>query len=293
MIALAAGDLTMKGKGPFERPRRLEQFYRAQIDALMDKYFVMPTFQTLGEINSRMVEWGQAVGFFQAVAETLAKRMVTMVATTNAKSWRAAATKASSGRIIYPLLQESLRGATGLHVNQLIQQNAGYITSLPQSIAEMVTRHVQAQQMKGIRSEEIVKQLRPYMKRAKDYQIERLARTEVAKADTAITRARAQSIGVNWYQWVTSEDARVRKSHRKMDQVLINWSDAPSPESLAGERTEGHYHAGNIYNCRCVALPLISLSEIQFPARVYVGGSIKRLTQKQFQLISGSRLIAA
>jgi SPP1 gp7 family putative phage head morphogenesis protein len=283
----------MKDKVPFERPKRLESSYRAEIDRLMDKYFEFPTFETLGEATARMVEFGQAKGFFQAVAEQLALKMVTQVAVNNAKSWRAAATKASKGRIIYPLLQNNIQGSIGLHLNALIHQNSQLIKSLPQSIAETIAKHIQSQQMQGVRSEEIVKQLRPYMKQAKRYQIERLARTEVAKADTAITRARAQNIGLNWYQWVTSEDARVRKSHKKLNLVLVNWNNAPSPEALAGERSEGHYHAGNVYNCRCVALPLISLAEISFPVRVYVGSEIKRLTKPQFQLMIGDRQLAA
>lgn len=283
----------MKGKIPFARPQRLENVYRLQIDRLIDEYFAFPTFSTLGEINARLVELAQAKSFFQSVAKQLALKMVTQVAVNNAHSWRAAARKASKGRFIHSMLQDNIQGSIRLNLDALIHTNSRLITSLPERIASTVSKHVQTLQMQGLRSEEIVKHIRQYMPKAKHYQVERLARTEVAKADTAITRARAQNIGLNWYQWVTSEDARVRPSHRKMDLALINWNDAPSPELLVGEASEGHYHAGNVYNCRCVALPLISLSEISFPVRVYTGNSLKRLTKNQFALISGNRSLAA
>jgi SPP1 gp7 family putative phage head morphogenesis protein len=132
-----------------------------------------------------------------------------------------------------------------------------------------------------------MRDLKPYMQHLKNFEIQRIARTEVAKADTAITRVRAESIGLNWYEWQTSQDARVRVSHRKMNQVLIDWNDPPSPEQLVKEPSEGHYHAGNIYNCRCVALPVLSLNSLNWPRRVYHSGSLRLVSKNQFLQISG------
>lgn len=275
---------------PFHRPTRLEEVYRREILRLVDKYLAMPTTAGLGEISARLVEFGQAQNFMQGFAKNLAERMITQVLVNNAQSWRQAATQSSKGRLIYTMLRNELNGPLGERVRQLVTENARYITSVPRNVAEILTRHIQDRQMEGVRSEQIAKEIRAKLPRLKAFQIDRIARTEVAKADTAITRVRGESIGLNWYQWETSEDARVRKSHRKMDRVLINWNDAPAPELLAHEKSEGHYHAGNIYNCRCVALPLVSLDEITFPAKVYVGGQIKLLTRKRFSLISGMPL---
>lgn len=272
---------------PFHRPTRLEEHYRREITRLLNKYLTMPTTADLGEISARLVEYAQAQNFLQGFANKLAKNMVTQVLVSNAVSWRQAATQSSQGRLIYSMLKSQLNGAIGDQVTQLVTQNAQYITTVPRNVAEVLTRHIQQRQMEGVRSEQIAKEIRSKLPHLKKYQIDRIARTEVAKADTAITRVRAQSIKLNWYQWDTSEDARVRKSHRKMNLVLINWNDAPSPEQLAHEKSQGHYHAGNIYNCRCVALPVVSLDEINFPAKVYSNGAIKLLTRKRFALISG------
>lgn len=276
----------MSPKSPFHRPTRFEILYQQRIEKLLREYFNLPTFQTLGELNARLVEYGQTKNFLESFATTLAQQMITGIAANNARNWRQAASESLRGKQIYQMLQSELRGHVGGRVDALVRENAKLISSVPQDVAQMLTKHIQEQQAAGVRSEQIIKQLAPKLKNFARYKIALIARTEVAKADTAITRARAEDIGLNWYQWQTSEDSRVRVSHRKMDLVLINWNDAPSPERLVGEKSQGHYHAGNIYNCRCVALPLVSLDEIQFPAKVYIGGQIKRLTRNQFALIS-------
>lgn len=271
----------------FQRMTRLEAIYRREIEKLFEQYAQFPTFETLGELNARMVEYAQAKNFLQGFAEELALKMITQVAVANARSWRAAATQSSKGKEIYSMLRSEMSGVVGSRVNALVRENADYIRSIPRNVAQAVTQHIQEQQIKGLRSSAIIKDLRPYMHNLRDFEIRRIARTEVAKADTAITRARAEDLHLNWYQWQTSEDARVRPSHRKMDQIVINWNDPPSPEALAREKSVGHYHAGNIYNCRCVALPITSLDELSYPVRVYVSGQIKRLSRKQFALMSG------
>jgi len=280
-------------KIPFQRPTRLETLYQAEIQRLLDKYFDFPTYLTLGELNARLVEYGQAKGFFQALATRLATRMITMTAVQNARSWRAAASQGSNGARIYSMLRDNIRGGIEGRIDELIQQNATLITSLPQSIAGAISKHIQSQQMQGVRSSDIIKQIAPYAQHMKQYQIQRLARTEVAKADTAITQARAEDIGANWYVWRNSMDARVRRSHRKMEHVLVSWNEPPSPEALVGETSYGNYPAGGTFNCRCVALPIIRLDQITFPAVAYHNGRLQRVTMRQFALMAGIRQIAA
>ena len=47
-----------------------------------------------------------------------------------------------------------------------------------------------------------------------------IARTEVSKTTTALTKARCNNLDIHWYVWRTAEDGnRVRKSHRIMNGV--------------------------------------------------------------------------
>jgi SPP1 gp7 family putative phage head morphogenesis protein len=185
------------------------------------------------------------------------------------------------------MLKSSLQGDTGRRVEQLVAENAKLIRTVPANVATKLSAYIQEQQMRGRRSSEIMKDIAPQLSHLKQYEIRRIARTEVAKADTAVTQSRAESIGLNWYQWQTAEDGRVRDSHKHMDKVLVNWNDSPSPEQLDGIKSQGHYNAGNIYNCRCVCLPVVTLNEISFPAKVYSGGVIRKLSRNQFALLAG------
>lgn len=103
-----------------------------------------------------------------------------------------------------------------------------------------------------------------------------IVRTESSKVNSALTEVRSRSLGVNAYVWSTSGDARVRDTHSILDGVLIFWDKAPKFIHIAksGKRSEDIHHAGNIYNCRCIPLPVFSISDIQFPIKVAEGAVI-------------------
>lgn len=271
----------------FDRPLRIEQAYERAIELLLNRLFKLPDVSTLTELLASLSTYKNAVVAIEGFATQLASKMVTQVAFQNAQSWREAARQSSKGSVIYNMLRNEMKGELGDRLHFIIKQNAQLIKTVPLNVAERTTRFVQQEQMKGRRSEDIMRDIKPYMNGLKDWQVTRIARTEVAKADTAITRTRAEAINLNWYVWATSHDARVRDSHRIMDTVLVNWSDPPSPEALARMRDRGHYHAGDIYNCRCIALPLVTLSDVVWPSKVYHFGRIQRMSQRQFMKISG------
>jgi SPP1 gp7 family putative phage head morphogenesis protein len=228
---------------------------------------------------------------FHNAARQLAEKMVGRVYNFNARSWREAAMRGTRSRTIYEVMQRELAqrgGWLGTAVGRLVAENARLIRSVPADIAREITAFAAEQQQRGLRAPDIAREIRrraPYLTWNK---IRLIARTEVSKAETALTQARSQDLGLDWYEWQTSEDQRVRVSHRNMNHVLVNWNDPPPPEALVGERsTLGRYHAGGCPNCRCVALPMVSLAEIRFPTRVFYNGSLTRMTKAQFSRIAG------
>jgi SPP1 gp7 family putative phage head morphogenesis protein len=78
-----------------------------------------------------------------------------------------------------------------------------------------------------------------------------IARTEVARAASQLTQARATHAGSDGYVWRTSHDGDVRSSHREMEGKFVRW-DSP-PLLSDGTRT----HAGQIFNCRCWPEPVL------------------------------------
>jgi SPP1 gp7 family putative phage head morphogenesis protein len=271
----------------FDRPMRIEVAYENAINKLLMEFFKLPTFENWNDVIGMLKQYTTNVKFLYGFATQLAARMVTAVSVQNANSWREAARKSTRGAEIYRMLRREMqepRMRDRLYF--LIQTNAQLISTVPQTIAEHAVHHVQQEQMAGRRAEDIMNDLKPYMRNLKHWQVQRIARTEVAKADTAITRTRAENIDLNWYVWETSRDARVRQSHRKMQGVLVNWNDPPSPEALDREKPVGHYHAGNIYNCRCLALPVVDVSDIRWPSKVYSNGRITVMSRTQFERIA-------
>lgn len=223
---------------------------------------------------------------FMDYANAEALKMVTHLFADSGRTWRQAAKTNSRGRLIYQALQRELQGPIGADLRFQVERNAALIKSLPLDIAKRVNEHVLREAMKGTRSSEIAKQIKAFFPEESQARANLIARTEVSKTSTALTRARSHFVGADWYVWRTSEDSRVRSSHEIMDGVIVKWSNPPSPEQLDGEtRTNGHYHAGEIFNCRCYAEPVIDLDVIIWPAKVYYGGRVQRMTRKQFEMI--------
>jgi SPP1 gp7 family putative phage head morphogenesis protein len=278
----------------WKRPIGVERRYRAEIDRLLDKYFSLPNAASLGEIAGRLVDWGHIDRLFTMGAERAASSMVTGVAAHNMKSWKEAAEYSTKGPRIYMLLRREMAGPVGAVAQAHVRENARLIKSLPPKVAIEASQYFMELQQSGERASTITKEMRGKLRDLSAFQIDRLARTETAKAETAITQARSEHLGLTWYEWNTSEDAIVRPSHRIMDKVLVRFADPPSPEALIGKRSSlGHYNAGQAPWCRCGAYPLTSLSEVRWPHKVYYNGVITRMGRAAFISIAPEYRLAA
>ena len=228
----------------------------------------------------------------QEASTELARRMYTWANVGNQRTWREAATKSQKSRQLYAYLQKELTGTpTGHRVNQLIVQNAEYISSLPLDAARTLVSEVTKAQQSGARAGTVAKMMRsrfPILLRSR---VQLISRTETSKAATALTRARSEDLELPCYIWRTSKDARVRHSHDKMEGVLVFWSDPPAPDTLfptplvhggASRSTLGHYHAGDAPNDRCYPEPILDINDVKWSCRVYSQGSIKMMTKPAF-----------
>lgn len=131
-----------------------------------------------------------------------------------------------------------------------------------------------------------------------------IIRTESSKLNSSLIELRSKSIGVKGYYWYSSNDSRVRSSHNLMNNLVVFWNDPPK---IDGE----FYHAGNIYNCRCVPFPIIQLEDIKFPVKIaqhivieskydknskqtisrITGGKILTYTKQQFLKVYGNMFL--
>lgn len=216
-------------------------------------------------------------------------KMVTHLFTDSGKTWREAARANGKGALIYHALMQEMQGPMGVVVRRYIAQNAQYIQSVPETIAREMTPYIMEQSFAGLRHTNIAKNLQAKFGHISDVKANLIARTETAKTATALTQSRSEYMGIEWYRWRTSEDARVRDAHRIMDKVLVGWNDPPSPEQLDHMKDVGHYHAGCIWNCRCYTEPVVNVDFITWPAKIYMGGRITTISKAQFEQMTRKR----
>ena len=221
---------------------------------------------------------------FNSFVYSAVRRMVTPIAVQNMRTWRMAAKKATKNPSLYRLLMREINQGLKSDIEIQIEENASLIKTLPTDVAKKVTKDISDMALKGMRASEIAKVIREQTDKHSRASAKLIARTEVSKTTTALTKARCDNLDLHWYVWRTMEDGdRVRKSHRIMEGVLVNWNEPPSPEALAGEKSVGNYHAGNIWNCRCYPEPLIEIDDISWPHKVYTNGKIQIMGKMQFK----------
>lgn len=223
---------------------------------------------------------------YEKFINSAVKRMVLPLDVGNQRTWREAAKKVTKGKFLYRLLMDELKQGTGNIIQQQVIENASLIRTLPSDVAEKVVQDISENALKGARSESIEKIIRNKTDQHAKASARLIARTETAKTQSALTKARCEQIGLRWYIWRTALDGnRVRLSHRIMEGVLVNWNNPPSPEELVGEASVGHYHAGNIWNCRCYSEPVLEIDDIRFPVRVYYNNQIVMMNKSEFEKI--------
>ena len=277
----------------FETPHRIEDLYRRAIGNYVHSAFrPLQPGQNLFEWIADVTEYSLRPEAVERATNT-AVGMARMVNAANARSWREAARRSTRSQLFYRMLQRELAGVVGQKLNGIVQANAGLIRSIPSDVATQLTREIAAAQQSVARSDTIAKMMRMRFPELTRSRISLVARTETAKASTALTEARCDELGIPAYIWETSQDSRVRKSHRNMNGVIVFWGDPPSPEALLHERsTLGHYHSGNCPNCRCGQTVILSLDDVSWPRRCYTSGRIIRVTRHQFAQLSGMQIAA-
>lgn len=218
----------------------------------------------------------------------LATKITTQVHTIVNGTWREAAAKAGKGSRIYEDIMRDLKSPIGGygHFWSKLRENAELITKFPKDVSIHLNRYIAAEALKGRRSEDILRDLIKKFPDESKSRLKLIARTEVSKTQTALIQSRAMSLGADWYIWRTSDDERVRDSHRKMNGVICSWKDPPDPEKLIGAKSYGKYHAGDIFNCRCYPEPIVNLDYVKFPAKVYINGTIRTMSRKQFEKLA-------
>jgi SPP1 gp7 family putative phage head morphogenesis protein len=188
-------------------------------------------------------------------ARATAWRMLLEVNQRNLTAWRKHAAAMSAA-----LRLELSTAPVGEALQALLAAQVDLITSLPWDAARDVQEASTDALLTSARYPEREAEIEAALARAHPDWIERklrtratlIARTETARSASVLVQARAEHIGANEYEWLTSGDWKVRPSHRRLNHSRQRWDDPPLSDA-----PDYHSHPGQIFNCRCVALPIL------------------------------------
>lgn len=155
------------------------------------------------------------------------------------------------GKDIGKQLGEELRGEPiGQTIAQALGAQVDLITSLPREAGQRVHKLTLEGLADSTRASEISKEILRSGE-VTESRATLIARTEVARTASELTKVRANHLGCTHYIWRTSGDADVRESHKKMNGKVVAFDTPPTLSD--GTVT----HAGQIYNCRCYIEPIL------------------------------------
>ena len=189
-------------------------------------------------------------------AKAAAWRMIAEVNRRNLTAWQKYTAEMSAG-----LRREIMVAPTGEAMLRLLAEQVGLIRSLPLDAAQRVHEQTLEALTVGSRYPEQEAEIRTALAQAHPEatgawlanRATLIARTETARTASVLVQARAEYVGAESYIWKTAGDWKVRASHRRLNNHEFRWDEAP-----LSDPPDHHSHPGQIWNCRCVALPIIA-----------------------------------
>lgn len=242
-------DATILRKAEFARARLAERFYAQNLRKIarhigdLVGIFDPENFAEMPSVRALLDKYAQALVPW---AYATATKMITEVAAREGKAWRRVAE--AMGLNIRKELQ-SVRFDEA--VRKLRDEQVRLITSLPTKAAERVHELALQGLENGTRAKEIAAEIMRTGEVTKS-RATLIARTEVGRTSTMLTQVRSEGVGATHYQWLSAGDSDVRPLHKKLNGHVFAWDDPPVADE-SGVRA----HPGCIWNCRCIALPII------------------------------------
>ncbi len=182
-------------------------------------------------------------------ARAVASRMLEDIRSRDEAMW------AETGREIGRDLKREVESASiGVDLARALEDQVALITSLPREAGHRVHDLATLMLSDSSRASELAKEILDSGNVTKS-RANLIARTEVSRVATELTRVRALAVGVTHYVWRTAGDSDVRESHKKMNGKTFEFAQPPEVEP--GK----HYHPGQFPNCRCYPEPIVPETE--------------------------------
>lgn len=244
-------DKLPKGELSPVQTKKAERYYTGQlrkIARIIGELVAAANPDTVMESNGLVQSLRRMSEVIKPWATVVANSMIHQVNLADAKAWREHS--AQMGRLIR---HEIFEAPTGRAMRGLLTEQVGLITSLPLEAATRVHDLTIEGLIQGTRAKEISSKIMETGEVTKA-RADLIARTEVGRTSTTLTKTRAEAVASTHFIWRTSEDAQVRPRHAALNGKVFRWDDPP-------ECDPGHHALpGCIWNCRCIAEPVIPTS---------------------------------
>ena len=176
---------------------------------------------------------------------------------------RVATANAGEFRRILKIDVRAVSPGVATQVDEFRKANVELIKSIPEQLLDDVSRVVDEGWSRGTRVEVLRKELQQRFDVSKS-RADLIARDQVLKLNSQITKTRQTNSGIVEYVWTTSHDERVRgnpdgkypdsdRDHYSLDGKRFRWDQPPVVNSKTGETA----HPGEDFQCRCVAVPVV------------------------------------
>jgi SPP1 gp7 family putative phage head morphogenesis protein len=258
---------------PVRQSRKSELAYKDRLLGLV-KHCRSLVERELSKLRSH---WPERVGDSHIVADSISSELVNFIHRVKGQlggldTWakKMAGLAAEANRdTVDERLAEAIKRAIGVDVSSLLKANGpllqtmrqatavnvDLIKSIPDQYLGRVSETITGGWVQGIRWESLVEQVQRDGE-VTERRAKLIARDQTSKMNSAFNQERQQQVGIERYEWSTSEDERVRPSHADMDGKECRWDDPPIVD-------DEPVHAGEAINCRCTAIPIVDMEEMQ------------------------------
>ena len=202
------------------------------------------TLSSVYALNTTLQHYANLITpWASAVMQTMHKE----IAARNSRDWEKA-----SKQMGVEMRRTIASAPVGGTLRELLEYQVGLIRSIPLDAARKVHDMTVEGLSSGVRAEDLVTKILDLAPNITVARARLIARTESARTAALLTEVRAQHIGSTHYTWMAVMDGTTRPSHRELHGHTFRW-DSPPVSDPPNHRS----NPGCIWNCRCVAVPLI------------------------------------
>lgn len=228
--------------------REVERLYRNQWtaqDAAMDISFTAAASKLMRLLTAKFT------ALFTDRAGGLAEALSKGISDSAARSLGESLKKVSGG---VTLKTDVVSGKVAEVTKAGVRDNVALIKSIPADYFQKIQGDVMRSIQTGRGMADLVPAIEAHghstRKRA-----ELIARDQTSKATTAINRARMDGLGIKKFEWLHSGGGKEpRKLHQDLSGKIFDLADPPVIDERTGERGL----PGQLINCRCRMVPVIS-----------------------------------